>query len=323
MSPMTSRERVERAIRFETPDRVPFNFWMDRRRMAEFDAKFGDNFRVSHYGADVVESFAIPPFPTGKMESGMGTQWLVEPLFECFTQADQIALPDPSDPDLLKLIEQDLKTYKDKAVIADLPNVLSMVEQMRPQAQLYLDMMMYPEEVKRFFHRMSDVMAAAAERICKLDITALYVMDDVAFNSGLLMSNEMWREFVFPHWKQVIDVAHAAGKPVFFHTDGKADSIWDAFNEELGVRMLNPIQPNLQDLRDYKARFHGKMGCYGGIDTGTLHEKSPAQIREHVADLFEKMGAGGGLIMSTHDIDYSISDEQLDTFVDAIKACTY
>ena len=32
---MTSRERVEATIQFQEPDRVPFNFWMDRRRMAE------------------------------------------------------------------------------------------------------------------------------------------------------------------------------------------------------------------------------------------------------------------------------------------------
>ena len=52
--PMTSRERVERAIRFEKPDRVPFNFWMDRRRMTELDARYGADFRPRHYGADIV-----------------------------------------------------------------------------------------------------------------------------------------------------------------------------------------------------------------------------------------------------------------------------
>ena len=30
MNEMTSKERVETALRFEKADRVPFNFWMDR-----------------------------------------------------------------------------------------------------------------------------------------------------------------------------------------------------------------------------------------------------------------------------------------------------
>ena len=40
-------------------------------------------------------------------------------------------------------------------------------------------------------------------------------------------------------------------------------------------------------------------------------------------DLFEKAGHSGGLIMSTHDIDLTMTDEQLDILVEAIKGCVY
>jgi uroporphyrinogen decarboxylase len=321
---MTSRERVERAIRFEAPDRVPFNFWMDRRRMAELDAELGADFRVTHYGADVIEGVSAVPFPTAQFEPRSGTAWMVRPLFEDWREVYQLSWPDPADDAIYQFIAEEFRKFPDRAIIGNVPNVLTYTESMIHQDELYMGMLTAPDEVKFLFGKIAETMTAVAETICRrFDVTALYVQDDVAFNRGLLISQEQLREFVLPCWKRVIDVGHACNKPVFFHSDGDVSPIWDLYCDELGVRMLNPLQPNLQDLGDYKRRFHGRMGCYGGLETAILHQLTPAQITRHVTDLFEKCGQGGGLIMSTHDIDYSITREQLDALVAAIKSCTY
>ncbi|MFA5688632.1 MAG: uroporphyrinogen decarboxylase family protein [Kiritimatiellales bacterium] len=320
---MTSRERIERAIRFETPDRLPFNFWMDRRRMNELNSKYGEDFRVTRFDADVVEAMCMIPFPTGRFEEKAGSAWMVEPLFRDWNETLQIRLPDPEDTKLTAPAEAVLKKYPDKAVIADLPNVLTHVEMMMSQADFYMDLMDEPELISAFFHRMSDVMAAVAERLCKLDITALYVMDDVAANSGLLISPAQLREYILPHWKKVIDVAHTYNKPVFFHTDGKITELYDLFADELNIRMLNPVQPDLQDVGSFSRTYKGRTGIYGGLYTGRIHMMSPVEIRDHVFDLFEKAGQGGGLIVSSHDLDISTTEEQLTVLVDAIKECRY
>jgi uroporphyrinogen-III decarboxylase len=248
---------------------------------------------------------------------------MVEPLFTDWNDTPQIQLPDPNDPSLTANCEMMLKRYPDKAVIANLPNVLTHVESMISQADFYVDLMDEPELVAAFFHRMSDIMAEQAERLCKMDITALYVMDDVACNHGLLMSPAQVREHILPHWKKVIDVAHAHGKPVFFHTDGKVEELYDVFADELKIRMLNPLQPDLQDVGAFSDQYKGRTGIYGGLNTGRIHMMTPGEIRVHVLDLFEKSGQGGGLIVSSHDLDISTTEEQLEALVGAIKECTY
>ncbi len=320
---MTSRERVERAINFEKPDRVPFNFWMDRRKMDELDARYGEPFRVTHFGADVIEHVMPIPFPRAVHEERSGTQWMVKEAFDSWDETAALAMPDHDDPAIYEGIEADLKRFPDRAVLADMPNVLTMTEAMIRQERFYMDMLTYSDAVKAFFHRMSDVMSAVADRVCRMDIAALYVMDDIAYNTGLMMSPDHFREIVMPHWKKVIDVGHAHGKPVFFHTDGKVDALWDVFADELRVRMLNPLQPDLQNVGDFKKGYHGRTGIYGGLDTGKIHTMTPEQVRQHVLELFEQAGADGGLIMSTHDIDHSISDETLEAMVTAIKECVY
>ncbi len=320
---MNSRERVERAIRFEKPDRLPFNFWMDRRRMAGLNQKYGEDFRLTRYGADVVEAMCAVPFPAGRFEEKAGTSWMVEPLFRDWRATPDIRLPDPRDPTMTANLDAVLKRYPDKAVIANLPNVLTHVESMVSQADFYMDLMDEPELVGALFHRMSDIMAALAERLCQRDITALYVMDDVAANSGLLMSPAQVREHILPHWKKVIDVAHAHGTPVFFHTDGKVVELYGVFADELKVRMLNPLQPDLQDVGEFARTYQGRTGIYGGLYTGRIHMMAPDEIRAHVFDLFEKAGQGGGLVVSSHDLDISTTEEQLEALVGAIKECRY
>lgn len=320
---MTSKERVLRAINFEAPDRVPFNFWMDRRKMEELDAHYGPPFRLTHFGADVVEHVMPIPYRCATYEERSGTMWITKDAFDDWNDALRLPMPEPSDEAIYAGLKETLRAYPDHAVLADLPNVLTVVEMMMPQERFYIDMLQYTEQVTAFFHRLSDIMAAVADRVCAMDITALYVMDDIAYNNGLLMSPDHHRRIVLPHWKKVIDVAHAHGKPVFFHTDGKVDALWELFAEGLGVRMLNPLQPDLQSLEQYKKDYHGRMGVYGGLDTGKIHAMSPSQVRAHVFELFEQAGKGGGLIMSSHDIDYTVPDETLEAMVAAIKECTY
>lgn len=153
---MNSRERVESVINFRKADRVPFNFWMDRKRMAELDAKFGDDFRVAHYDADIVESFLLLDYPHGRFEENANTQWLTEPFFTNYDQLDRITMPNPDDPKIYELIRNDIQRYPDKAIICDLPNVLTISETIRSQIDLYMDLMTRPEDVSRLFSRLSD-----------------------------------------------------------------------------------------------------------------------------------------------------------------------
>lgn len=119
---MTSRERVERTIRFELPDRVPFNFWIDRRRMAELKNEFGPEFRVTRFGTDVIESYkCMPPFPTGQSKQQAGTYWMVKELFENWSEAETIPSPDAGAPDLTAPLEDHLKQFPNHAIIVNSP----------------------------------------------------------------------------------------------------------------------------------------------------------------------------------------------------------
>ena len=56
----------------------------------------------------------------------------------------------------------------------------------------------------------------------------------------------------------------------------------------------------------------------------TIPQGTPEQVREHIDGQFRLLGKPfGGLILSSHDIDITTPDENIDAMVAAIKSCTY
>jgi len=107
---MTSRERVHTVFQGKKPDRLPFNFWMDRNLMAELDKKLGEDFRIAHYGADVIESFFDVDWRfglTGEYVDDEKTSWNIKPLLDDVKKAKDLVLPDPYKNDIFVLICDD------------------------------------------------------------------------------------------------------------------------------------------------------------------------------------------------------------------------
>ncbi|MBN1437227.1 MAG: hypothetical protein JW936_09135 [Sedimentisphaerales bacterium] len=324
---MDSKTRFLMALAHEKPDCVPFNFWMDRRLMDQYEKQIGHrNWRVTHYGADVIEAFASLEFPTGKMVEHTGTNWLQEPLFEDWSSADSIKLPDACDEAVYDDIKRELKEHPDTAILLDMPTAWGLIAGlMVGYERAYMDIYQYEDEFKKLSRRITDVQKQAVEKACQLGVTALYLMEDVSTTQGLSMSPGMIREYVFDYAREMKDIADSYDIPTLFHCCGKiTDELADMF-VELGVNAINPLQPSVNDTADFAAKYQDKLAVYGGLDNCfTIPQGTPAAIEEHVFRQFELLGKpSGGLIFSSHDIDVSAPKENIETMVSAIKHCVY
>ncbi len=324
---MDSKTRFLMALRHQKPDRVPFNFWMDRRLMDKYEKEIGHrHWRVKHYGADVIETFARLDFPSGKMVEHTGTEWLEEPLFKNWSDAEDIVLPDPSLPEVYALIEQDLREFPDKAVILDMPTAWGIIAgQMRGYENVYMDLYEYEEPFKQLGRRITDIQVRAVEKACQMGITALYLMEDVATSQGLSMSPQMIWEHSFDYARRMKEVADSFGIPTMFHCCGKiTDDLMDLFFR-LGVDAINPLQPSVNDTKEYAEKYFGKMAVYGAMDNSfIIPQGSPAQVHAHIVQQFELLGKpDGGLIFSSHDLDIKTPRENVEAMISSIKECKY
>lgn len=113
-------------------------------------------------------------------------------------------------------------------------------------------------------------------------IVAAFFPDDIAFNSGPLVSPVWLREHYFPRLARTIDAWHRKGIRLLFHSDGDLNPILDDL-VEAGIDGLNPIEvlANM-DVAEIHRRYPHLFMC-GGIDVSQLLPfGSPVEVKDAV-----------------------------------------
>ena len=326
---MTSRERVKLVINNKIPDRLPFNFWMDRDKMSELDEQLGENFRITHYGADVVETFPGLPFfaefaVNAEVVFDGKTFWTKKYAVESVAELENAPMFDPDNPALYDYIKVDRVKYPDKALFALMVTPLDILLNYVGMEQLFVDIGEYGELIEQLCEKMSQVQLRSIDHIADSDMDVLYLAGDICSTKGSLLSPDMLRKFFFNPVKKLIGRAHEKGLKVFYHTDGHVMDILPLF-VEYGFDGINPLQANAgNNIYEFVEKYGDKLMVYGGMDNCfTIPQGSTEDVRHHVKELFEVLGKNGRFIISSHDIPSSVPMENIDVMVETIKSCKY
>ena len=154
--------------------------------------------------------------------------------------------------------------------------------------------MMYPDaDVKGLLGMIHEFFLRELEFWCSTDVDAISFMDDWGSQRQLLLPPSVWRETYKPLYKEYCDMAHAAGKFIFMHSDGYISEIFDDLIE-IKVNALNS-QLFCMDIADLGRRGKGKIAFWGEIDRQhVLPSKDPNDGRKAVRivaeHLFDRKG---------------------------------
>ena len=186
------------------------------------------------------------------------------------------------------------------AVIGDVSETtFEIAWQLRSMERLFDDMLHDDEKAAVILDQITDRTAFAAGMMARAGVDLLYTGDDVAMQTGLMMSRKLWQRWLGPRLRRVIQAARSVNPsiPVKYHSDGKInDLIPDLI--EAGVTILNPVQPECVDYRWVKSTYGDQLAFYGGLGVqSVLPFGSPDEVREHVREAIESLGAGGGLVI--------------------------
>lgn len=325
---MNSRERVNIILEGGVPDRLAFNFWMDRPLMAELDAKFGDNFRISHYDADVIETFPLVPwFPELKdkweFRNTESTTWIIRHPLETADDLDQLTFPDMDDEAIYTQIVADRTKYPDKALFALIAHPMELLVNHFGFENFFMALYDGEEKVLETLYKISKVQVKLAENCIRRDVDVIYIAGDICTTRSEMMSHEMLEKFCFEPMKPIIEKIHECGKKTLMHTDGNVMNILHLF-VRYGIDGINPLQSNCNDKQYFADHFGDRLLLYGGIDNCfVIPQGTPSEVRRHIRDNFEVLGKKGRYIASSHDIPGDVPLENIDVMVDEIRKCIY
>jgi uroporphyrinogen decarboxylase len=161
-----------------------------------------------------------------------------------------------------------------------------------------------------------DFWAAALEEVGDLlDVAVEY--DDLGWQSGLLISAEMYRRYVKPRHKELFNFIKGHSRAaVFLHSCGAVYDLIPDFIES-GVDVLNPVQvgaAGMGDTRRLKREFGKDLIFWGGgVDTQSILPRgTPAEVRDEVKRRIGDLAPGGGFVFAAvHNIQPDVPTENI------------
>ena len=138
-------------------------------------------------------------------------------------------------------------------------------------------------------------------------LTAWGMSDDWGTQTAAFVGFDMWMDFFFPRYKRVFDAMHAAGCDIWVHSCGKVNEIIEGYIRA-GVDVVNLQQPRALGIEAVGRRYRGRITFQSLADIqATLPTGDRAKVEEDAAMLMAHWATqDGGFIFSDYGDDAAI-----------------
>ncbi|NPV80669.1 MAG: hypothetical protein HPY52_10400 [Firmicutes bacterium] len=241
------------------------------------------------------------------------------------SDVEEFMFPDFMEPYRHEHFDTEVKRWHDRgyAVMGELyQTIFEIAWFLRGMENLLVDFMVNPDIAAALLDRLTELRCRQAVRYAEAGVDILRLGDDIASQRGLVMSPETWRRWLKPRLGKVIAAARGVnpGIHVFYHCDGDPTVIIPELIE-VGVDVLNPVQPECMDPARVKMEYGDRLAFWGTIGTqSTMPFGTPDEVRRVVKERVEVVGKGGGLLLApTHILEPEVPWENILAFFEAIE----
>jgi uroporphyrinogen decarboxylase len=148
-------------------------------------------------------------------------------------------------------------------------------------------------------HKVAEIQLGALERILQMPhVGAVWVVDDIAGATGPLIAPQAFRDHVFPWHREMAARCHNRDLPFFMHSDGDLTALMEDLID-LGVDVLQPIDPTCMDIVNVKETYGDRLCLVGNVSNELLRSGTPAQVEERVKELIHEVAPGGGYCLGS------------------------
>ena len=194
--------------------------------------------------------------------------------------------------------------------------------QIRGYEEFLMDMILRPEWCELILDRITEKNLAVACAAARAGVDIIATGDDVANQQTMMFGLDMWRKFMKTRWAAVYAAARAI-KPdvqIWYHSDGNIERIIPELIE-IGVTILNPVQPECLDPVMVKQKYGAQLVIDGSVGTQrTMPFGSPDDVRAVIRERVQTLGDDGALVLSpTHILEPEVPLDNIYAFFDAVK----
>ena len=350
---MNNRQNVLKALRRKNPSKVPFDFTLCPAQIEIFKQKTGHS--------DYMEFFDFPfryiePNKTNKnydyksfykelpkeakplnwnpewgiygVNSGTAHfQDMLHPMqsFSSIEEFESYPFPDFDEEYRWVGLKERVDELKNKDLIAVANMQMTIFEiswYLRGLDKFFIDMMMFENLSEYLLEKVTKIREEMAKNYALSGADILMLGDDIASQRDMMLDPALWRKVLKPKLKRVVDAAKKANPDIliFYHSDGNLIKVIPDIIE-VGIDVLNPVQPECMDPVFLKKEFGDDLSFWGAVGTQTvLPFYTKEQVKDTCKSLIQQVGDGGGLLLApTHVIEPEVPFENIMAFLEAIE----
>ncbi|NLB56342.1 MAG: hypothetical protein GX811_11365 [Lentisphaerae bacterium] len=196
---------------------------------------------------------------------------------------------------------------------------------MRGMEHLMTDMIINPEMATYHLDKITDNACYTAKKYAEAGADIIKLGDDVGMQQSLLMSREMYLDWLYPRLKRVIDSVRSVKKDIIvsYHSCGYVYPLINDFISA-GIDELNPVQPECMDFNKIHAEFGEILSFWGGVGTQTtMPFGTTKDVQNTVKNMLNIAGDKGGVLPApTHLLEPEVPWTNIQAYIDACKHYT-
>jgi len=342
---MTSRQRIEAALRHREPDRTPMFEYVLLSPLA--DAFLGRPYIVENWEAGVRElgweaavrqcatdrldlaerlehdMLCVSPNPAPPLASPdppLQRAASADPV-ECLRRRNELAAVQPPPSDDTFLVYDILRDEMERRNL-DLPILAPAYGHgVWTDVELMQTMLLDPAVAHQHFALATQSSLNRIDRYLALGVDLLGIGGDFA-GTRPMISPTMYREFMVPEVRALARHIHQSGAWAVNASDG---DLWSVIEDFLfGCEVDAYLEIDLHagmDMPRLKAAYGDRITLFGNLDCGNiLSFSTPDEVRQHVLDCLEAgWGNGGHILCASNAITASVPLENYLALIGAYR----
>lgn len=286
------------------------------------------------------EHFGNPLYETGKHTDYWGIVWNniergldSQPIHASLKNWDDLAEytpPEPLEDDMFSPrnwndVKQKLDRAKSRGDIrtgGGLPHgfMYMTLYYLRSFENLMMDIATEDPRLQTLIDMVERYNCAVINKYVELGAEMMSFGEDLGLQNSLPMSPAAWRKYIKPSYSRMFKVCRDRDIPIGLHTDGHIlEIIPDLI--DVGVTLLNP-QFRANGLPGLKEMAKGKIALYQDLDRQFFPFATPAEIEEHIGQVFEELHMPEGGLMLYAKCEPDVPLENIDAICIALeKVC--
>jgi uroporphyrinogen decarboxylase len=241
------------------------------------------------------------------------------------SDVESYLLPDPTDParftGIREAAERVIKEEQRAVIVGNLSaGIFELYLWTRGFQRGYSDLIGNPALVQKILHRYLDMQLAYWGKMFAVlgdMIDVVQLADDFAGQNDMLISPGLYRKYLKPLHKELIDFVHSrSSAKVFLHSCGSIRKVIPDLIE-IGLDIINPVQVSAagMDSAELKREYGKDLTFWGGgVDTQCSFDGSHTanEVREDVKRRVTDLMPGGGFVFATvHNIQGNVPPENI------------